>query len=98
MQARARSLQYYYNHRDSLNKSKLCGCGGKYSMKNSVAHFKCKLHQKYLRKWKNIENDYSDKEVSLLESNFDAKTVFIMKFIHTTNYFDKILKQHCTGT
>ena len=78
MQARARSLQYYYNHRDSLNKSKLCGCGGKYSMKNSVAHFKCKLHQKYLRKWKNIDNDYSDKEVSLLEINYAAKYYGIM--------------------
>jgi hypothetical protein len=93
MHARARSLQYYYIHREKLNKSTLCACGGKYSMKNLVAHSKCKLHLRYLQKWKNIDNDYSEKEVKLLETNWNLKFVFIMKFLHTTNYFHKIVNQ-----
>ncbi len=99
MQARARSLQYYYDHRHMLNKTKLCMCGGQYSMKNASAHFKCKLHLKYIQEWQNIDNDYNHKEVQYLETDFNQKFIFIMKFLHTTNYFSKrykITKSHCT--
>jgi hypothetical protein len=82
MHARARSLQYYYIHREKLNKSTLCMCGGSYSMKNSVAHSKCKLHLRYLQKWMNINDDYSDEEVKWLEMDFNAKFHFIMQLIH----------------
>lgn len=43
-----RSIKYYHKNKESLNKKAKCECGGKYTIRAKLQHFKTKKHQQYI--------------------------------------------------
>lgn len=46
----------------------MCCCGGRYTFKNSQVHLNNNLHQNYLVRINNIDNDYTFDEIGVLNS------------------------------
>jgi hypothetical protein len=72
-----RSLDYYYDNKEKLNRKIICECSGKYVYRAKQQHFKSKLHQTYLngvnagRKIKNKSENESSSD-SETESSSDS--------------------------
>ena len=64
-----RSLDYYYQNKEKLNKKISCPCLGRYSYKNKYAHIKTKIHQDYLKKLKENKHNSDDSD-----SNSDSSS------------------------